>query len=326
MSTLDSRELSRDEFPQWDELVDSSLHGTIFHKTGWLEASARALEKKVKIFGCFQNGLLVGGCSLFIHKKYAIVPIAIATCTLTHYGGFVIFSSPNTSRHKQESVSGQVIESLIDRIKKEHFFFINIQHPPEFLDIRPFTRNGWRSRVSYTYYLNLTHDIESSVDNSIKKSIRKAEKNRISIEPFSDISRYYDLFCETYRRKNLDPPCEKRLFTELYSFIRTQNCGEMMAARTPDDEIASADIVIWDNKKAYRWSSASDFRFLNTGAPTVMKLHSFERCRERGIPQIDLMTANVEQLSQFTAHLNPILAPCYGIKHWLFDDILNRKT
>jgi hypothetical protein len=99
----------------------------------------------------------------------------------------------------------------------------------------------------------------------------------------------------------------------------------MMAAKTPDDKIAGADIVIWDTKKAYRWSSASDVRFLSTGAPTAMKLHSFERCKERGIPTIDLMMAYVQQLSQFTAHLNPILAPCYGIKHWLFDDIFNLK-
>ena len=327
MYKFDVRELALVDLPHWDELVTQSSHGTIFHKTGWLDACERSLGKKVKIFGCFQDGLLVGGCSLFLEKKYNIVPVAVSTCPMTPYGGFVLSASPGVGVYKQESFSRQIIESLIKEFNKEHFFFISIQNSPAFLDIRPFTSRGWQSRVFYTYYINLENNLESHADSLVKKNIRKAENNRISIEPFSDISRYYDMLCETYARKNLKPPCSKRLIMELYSFIKNQNCGDILVGKTTDDEIACAEIVIWDNQQSYCWSAVSDSRFLNSGATSLLRFNNLNRIQGKGIPKMNMMSGNIPELSQFIAHLNPILVPYYQIQNRMLDDILyNNKN
>lgn len=314
MHKFEVAELSRGDLLQWDALVDHSSHGTILHKTGWLDACSRSLGKEVKIFGCFQDGVLIGGCSLFISKKWGIIPYAVSTCAMTSYGGFVLSPSPNTSIHKQESFSRKIIESLMDCIKKEHFFSINLLNSPEFLDIRPFTWNGWSSRVHYTYYFDLNGNIDSYSDSMVKRTIRKAEKNGIIIESYSDISRYYDLLCETFARKNLKPPVSKHLITELYSFVRNENCGEMMVAKTRDDDIACAGIYIWDKRQAYHWSSASDSRFLNLGAPYLLHFEFFNRMQNQGIPKINMMMANLPELSSFASHLNPKLTPYYEIQ------------
>lgn len=322
MYKFDVSELCRGDLSQWDALVDNSSHGTIFHKTGWLDACAQSLGKKVKIFGCFQNGLLVGGCSLFHERKFGIVPIAVSTCPMTPYGGFVLSTSPSSGVHKQESFSRQIIESLIMEIKKEHFFSISILNSPEFLDIRPFIWNGWRSRVFYAYYINLKNNLESHIDTRVKKMIRKAQDQRFILEPFSDISRYYTLFCDTYTRKKMKPPASKQLITELYSFIMNQKCGEMLVARTPEDKIVSAEFVIWDTRRAYRWSPASDAMFLDSGAPSLVLFNILKRMQDRGIPNINLMAANTPQLSMFISRLNPILVPYYNVQSCILDDIL----
>jgi hypothetical protein len=324
MYKLDAGELKRADLPEWDALIDQSSHGTIFHKTGWLEACARSLGKKAKIFGCFQDGLLIGGCSLFVEQKWGVVPVANSTCAMTSYGGFVLSHSPGEGVHKQESFSGQIITSLIKEIKKEHYVFICIKNSPQFLDIRQFTSNGWKSSIFYTYYINLQdNNLESHSDHLVKKNIRKAEKHRIIIEPFSDISRYYALLCETYARKNMLPPCSLRLITEFYSFIENQNYGEMVVANTPDDEIACAEIVIWDTRQAYTWSAASDSGHLNSGAPSLLRFDDLKRMQAKGIPMINMMTGNVPELSKFTAHFNPTLVPYYQIRNRPFDDILS---
>jgi hypothetical protein len=314
MSRFDAAELSRADLPQWDALIDQSAHGTIFHKSGWLDACAQSLGKKVKIFGCFHDGQLIGGCSLFLQKKLGVVTTANSTCLTTPYGGCVLSSSPSPNVHKQESFFREIIESLLSEIRKEHFFSVSIQNSPEFPDIRPFTMHGWRSSVYYTYYINLNNNFESNFDSSLKRNIRKAEKNRIIIEPFSDVSRYYALYCETFTRKNLAPPAPKRLFTELYSFIKNQDCGEMLAAKTPDDEIACSEIVIWDTRLGYSWTAVSDYRFLNSGAPSLIMNDYLKRMKDRGIPKIDIMMANIPQLSSFATSFNPILVPYYYLK------------
>jgi hypothetical protein len=325
MNKMDVAELSQSDLLQWDALVDHSVHGTIFHKTGWLDACERSLGKKVKIFGCFQNDQLVGGCSLFLEKKFGIVPVAKSTCSMTSYGGFVVSSSPGEGVYSQESFFRKIMESLIHEIKKEHFFTITIRNSPGFLDIRPFSWNGWRSRVLYAYYVNLENNLESHSDRSMKKNIRKAEKNRIIIEPFSDISRYYALLCETYARRNVKPPAPELLFTELYTFVRDQNCGEMVVARTADDEIACGEIVIWDTRLAYGWSAVSDSRFLDSGATNLLRFDTLKRLKDRGIPNVNIKMANEPKFSQSAMHLNPTLVPYYQIENRLSDDILSNK-
>ncbi len=325
MKKFDTGELTRADFSQWDTLVDHSPHGTMFHRTSWLEACARSLGKKLKIFGCFQDGLLIGGCSLFVELKWGVVPVARSICTMTPYGGLVFSPSPSKGVHKQESFSRQIASSLIQEFKKEHYFSISILNSPQFLDIRPFTSNGWISSVFCTYYINLGNNLESHADSLVKQNIRKAEKNRISIEPFSDISRYYALLCETYARKNKKPPCSKHLITELFSVIKNQNCGEMVMAKTRDDETACAEIVTWDNQQAYTWSAASDSRYFNSGAPSLLRFDDLKRIRAKGIPMINMMTGNVPELSNFTAHFNPALVYYYQISNRMFDDILFMK-
>jgi hypothetical protein len=312
---FDTAEIRREDLLLWDSLVDQSVHGTIFHKTGWLNACARSLGRNVKIFGCFQDGQLVGGCSLFLKRKWGVISKADSTCVNTPYGGFVLSSLPTSSVRKQETFFRKILESLIYEIYKEQFYSVCIRNNPEFLDLRPLTLHGWRSSVLYTYYINLLNNPVSQIDSKVKGHIRTAERNRIAVEPFSDISKYYDLYCETYTRKNLKPEVPKRFFEELFAFMNAQKCGEMVVARTPDDDIACAEIVIWDNRMAYSWSAVSDSRFQSSGASSFIMMDTIKRMKERGFSTINIMMANVPHLSSFAASFNPVLVPYYQIRH-----------
>ena len=226
MIRVDSRELTRGDLSQWDELVARSPHGTIFHKTAWLNACAEFTGKKFKIFGCFRDDILVGGCSLLIGKKWGFFSYAESNSGFTPYGGFVLSSFPTTSVHKQETSSREVIKSLIDCIKKEHFISIHVWNSPEFLDIRPFFACGWRSHIHYTYDFDLAVNIESHIDTRLKKTMRRAEKEQFIFEPSSDTSKFYSLLCETYARKNLKPAASKRFITDVCLFLRTKTAGK----------------------------------------------------------------------------------------------------
>jgi hypothetical protein len=326
MIRVDSREISSGDLSQWDELVAQSPHGTIFHKTAWLNACADYYGKTLKIFGCFRDDVLVGGCSLLIGKKWGFVSFAESNSGFTPYGGFVISSLPTSSIHKQETYSRHIIESLTDCIKKEHYISIVVWNSPEFHDIRPFIARGWRSHLQYTYDFDLGVNIESHIDTRLKKTMRRAEKEQFIFEPSSDISKFYSQLCETYARKNLKPAASKRFITDVCLFLRDQNCGEMVVAKTPGDEIACAEIVVWDTKKAYRWAAASDARFLDSGAPSLLLFTILKRMQERSVPKINLMGANTPQLSRFISRFNPTLVPYYQIKSGIFDHILSFKN
>ena len=66
MDGIEVRELVPSEYKEWDLIVEKAKSGTLFHTSEWLEICRDALSIDLKIYGCFRNGELVGGCPLFV--------------------------------------------------------------------------------------------------------------------------------------------------------------------------------------------------------------------------------------------------------------------
>ena len=56
------RALDQSEFARWDEFVQKSPQGTLFHTTLWLEASGVPF----RLLGCFRGSEMHGGCAIGI--------------------------------------------------------------------------------------------------------------------------------------------------------------------------------------------------------------------------------------------------------------------
>lgn len=188
---IEVRELKKEEYKIWDELVERSSHGTIFHSSNWLTTCSELLNKKLKIYGCFKGNQLVGGCSLYVYKLKRFFKIASSTIEMTPYGGVVVAQSPSTKVREQEQTYSNIIKSLCNAFDNEHFDYIQITNSPDFIDVRPFTWNGWDSKIHYAYYLIL-NEFEKRLSRDLKRNIKKAIKNEISIEKSKDITLFYE--------------------------------------------------------------------------------------------------------------------------------------
>ena len=313
MSEIEIRELKKDEYKMWDELVEKSPHGTIFHSSSWLTIHNELLNKKLKIYGCFENEELVGGCSLYIYKS-RFFKMASSTIEMTPYGGVVLEESPSSKVREQEQTYRDIIESLCNVFDNEHFYHIYITNSPDFVDIRPFTWNGWDSKIHYAYYFNLENEIEKSVSKKVRNTVRKAIKNNITIKKLNNSTVFYELFSMTFTRQKLKLPVTKNFFEKIFDLLEAKQFGEMWIAETPSGEVASAEIVIWDTKKAYRWTAASHTDFKDTGATSLLLYEIFQDLKNRGFKEINLMAANTPHLTKFISSFNPRLVPYYEIE------------
>jgi lipid II:glycine glycyltransferase (peptidoglycan interpeptide bridge formation enzyme) len=314
MSEIEVRELKKDEYKLWNDLVESSPHGTIFHNSDWLTTCSELLNKRLKIYGCFENEELVGGCSLYIYKLKRFFKTASSIIEMTPYGGVVLSQSPSSKVREQEQTYSNIIKLLCNAFDNEHFDHIQITNSPDFVDIRPFTWNGWDSKIHYTYYFNLENDVEKNISKNVRWSIRKAIKNNITIKKLNNPSTYYELFSMTFKRQSLKPPITKEFLEKMIDILKTKNTGEMWIAETSSGEVASAEIVIWDNKRAYRWSAASHTNFKDTGATSLLLYEIFQDLKNRGFKEINLMAANTPHLTKFISSFNPRLVPYYSIE------------
>lgn len=322
MPKLEVKELLVDDYMRWDELVDDSLQGTIFHKSFWLETCSRALTKSLRIFGCYEQHQLVAGCSLFVSpSKTGLYKRAESTVGMSPYGGLLLSRPLTTSVRRIEEFHNAVISSLTKTFTEQGFQVALINNSPAMKDVRPFTMNGWTSRVFYTYYFDTTNDIEGKISKEVRRTVRKARDANITIKRLMnpDPETFSRLFSMTFRRQKLEPPFGTEFFTQTLDKLTSQRAGEMWIAELPGGEAACAEVIVWDTKRAYRWAAATNTDHRETGAVTLLLYEIFKSLKERSFTEIDLMAAIMPNLAKFISGFNPTLVPYYPVekKTWL---------
>lgn len=313
-SQLEARELGLNEYAKWDELVNQSSFGTIFQSSFWLTACSRALGKTLKIYGCFDKGRLIAGCSLFVLGSKAIKR-AEATLRMTPYGGIVIEPMHTGSVRRQEDTNLAITKCLTRAIVEQGFHYVRMVNPPGFVDVRPFLWTGWDVKLFYTYYFDLERSVEDSVSKDVRWAARKAIKNNIAASRLEklDVSKYDQLFSMTFARKALTQPAPSGFLQEMFKTLASEGAGEMWVAETPTGDLASAEVIIWDHRRAYRWSAASHTDHKETGATSLLLCEIFRNLHERKFKQVDLMAANTPDLARFISSFNPRLVPFYQV-------------
>jgi len=314
MYRLEVRELTKDQYPIWDNLVDDSPQGTIFHKSFWLTTCSRALARELKTFGCFENQKLIGGCSVFVRRIGGLTKIASSVCDMTPYGGLIISHPENQKGRAQEIKNLQIVKSLCHAFAGQHFDHVQLINSPDLVDIRPFIWNGWDSNVQYAYYLKLDSDMNRIISKKVIWRTRRAVKDGVSVRKSSDLSGYYRLYTMTFERQKLRTPVSQAFLMTMMQALQTAHSGEILISETPSGEIAAADIIIWDNKRAYAWTGASHTQLRASGAPSLLVLSECDELRTRGFREYNIMSANLPHLASFAAGFNPRLVPYYAVQ------------
>ena len=308
------RILEEHEYSLWDDFVCSSPQGSVFTSTDWLLASSKYHNHSLKLFGCFDGDTLIGACPIYIQNTHKICKTAMSNALLSPYGGMLLPNSESSKVRDVESKNHSIVNALIDEISKNKFDTISITNSPNLIDIRPLSRKGWKTQVLYTYSLPLLDDLLTFISKKTRNTIKKAEKNNINVDKRFDLESFWDLTLDTYNKQNMKPPFSKQYLTEMINVILKSNAGEMWVAELESGEIASAEIIVWDNKRAHRWLAASNYSLRGTGATSLLLFEIFQDLRSKGHQEINLMAGNTPQLSMFVTGFNPELIPYYRLE------------
>lgn len=330
MTDIHTRILNNDEYNLWDNLVSNSDYGTLFHKIGWLKICEESFDKKLEIYGCFKNEKLIGGYALFI-EKYQIFTRAVATCSTTPYGGVLIRKSMSTKVREQESFRNNVLKSILNNLKMQKLDRIIIHNSPQFIDIRQFTYNNWNTLVKYTYYFDLTLNIEDTLSKEMKQTIKKAQQNDIRINKENNHELFYTLYRSTYENQGIKIPASSDFFKKVIEYIELTGNGQMWIARTSTEDVASAEIILWDKDQAYRWTAGSNNQLKSTGSTSLLLYNILVDLKNNRFKTIDLMGGNIPKLSKFISSFNPKLVPYYSLelystKYMILSDINKLKN
>jgi hypothetical protein len=314
MDPIEVRSLDPHEYPSWDALVQQSSYGTIFHMSHWIITAGQEANIKTELLGAFLKDRLVGGCAIHFDKIAGIYPTVTTELPLTPYGGIIIGPHDSTKNQVKEKYEWSITNAILFWILNQNPAFISLTLSPNVIDVRPYTWQNWKEIIHYCYIFSISDPLMDNISKKVRWSINRAKKSAIVAKQKWDEDIYWDLTLKTYQKQGKEPPVTKKLLISLINNIQDHKCGEMWIAETPSGDAASAEIVIWDQQMAYRWSAASSEQYKNTGATSFLLFEIMTRLQEKGYSKFNLMAANTPHLAKFISGFNPTLVPYYSVQ------------
>lgn len=313
MGEIEVRELVPSEYKEWDLLVDKAQPGTLFHTSQWLEICRDVLAKDLRIYGCFRNGELVGGCPLFVKNIKGILKVATSTCDMTSYSGPLIKEGASSKASKRVHETHGILNLLREFLCKQGFDSIHLTFSPGFEDIRPFTWNGWDSTVHYTHYLNLKENVDNNISRKIRKELKTATEEGLKTRVWNDPETYYHLLSIVYEKQNLAPPLPREFFERVFKLIQEKDIGYMFVSETPEGEAVAAHLNLYGKKCTVIWTSALNPDFGLLGPNALLYYNEFLDLKSRNFEYMNVMAANIPIFADFIMSFSPELIPYYSV-------------
>ena len=298
-----------EEFEAWDTFVRQSDTSSIFSLYGWLECARETSGGQVRCYGCYKNGQLVAGVS-GIERRLGMWR-QFATPMLTPHGGLIYAPAASANAVRAEAEHSKAAQLIVEHIGRE-YDYAELSLEPEISDVREFTWAGWKSRVRYTFRVDLKEPdvIWQGLEGRTRTAIRKAEKLGFQVGQTDDVDLFrHQLALVQGREHNeqwVDPSLVQRFssravkagFVQLYSVVSTSGAVAAMVAQ------------VRGMSKAYSWQSGADPAFNHTGALALLYWKLFA---ESEFDSFDLVGANIPAVAFFKRGFGGQLIPYFVV-------------
>lgn len=246
----------------YDNFVESSPQGSLFHKSWWLEAAA---QRNYKILTVKRNGEISAAWPITFKKAAGLNMIIMPQ--LTPKNGIMFAPSQKMKYSDQISDEMDLISELIKMLPKHSLFYQRFSY--EFTDWLPFYWSGFSQTTRYSYVIEDLSDLGKVWDNiryNTKRKINMAQKHGIKIVTDLSLDKLLDLNEMTYKRQKLAVPYSREYVYRIDEACRERNAGKMFFAVDGDGRIHAAVYIIYDRKSAYYLIGGGDPSINNCGA------------------------------------------------------------
>lgn len=248
--TFEIRPIPATDADEWDELVATSPHGSIFHSSYWLGA----LGDSCDLWGIYQGNELQGG---FVAPFRKVLGARIMRQRfLTPYSGLVL-KNRYESLPKRLSFENQVVEKVAPFLKSTYRWGVS-PLDPGFRYVLPFLWEGFAVRVLFTYLLGIS-DAEATwrgMTGTVRNHISKARRSGLTVVHEASARRLIPLLRIAYERRGA--PFREEAVARYLSVLSAKNrCGTFVCLDGDGREVAVSTIV-WDTRRAYSIFNARD--------------------------------------------------------------------
>jgi len=285
--------LPAEQWAQWDALVDKSPHGTVFHKTWWLEATGCAFD----ILGCWNDeGELSAGIPL-VRKRKSGLALYHAPPLTPYLGPVFDLSGAGCMRDRLYCMRSQG-ESLARAIQGfDSFCQIAGTEAP---DLQGFLWAGFHVELGYTFRFDAGTTAEQALHEAARTHRQKLNPKRnedLAVERGFDTAALLELNRLTFSRQGRALPYSESMVQALARAAALHECGVVYVVRERGQRPLSALFVVHDSRASYQIVSGIDWNERNSDAGYLTtwsamrdaleggRAFDFEGSRIRGVEQ-----------------------------------------
>ena len=303
---------------QWDALVESAPHATIFHKWSFLRKMEKYTGGRLYPMIFFKDEKPAGLYPLFYHKNKGIKMVFSPPphCAVPYLGPLLLGYDALTQTTK-ESVYVD-LQSGIDNFLNEELSadYISVITPPGLIDSRPLFWAGYCVTPSYDYIMDLTLPEEVLWDRLGKKlraQISKEKSSGYAIESGGreELLIIYDMLVNRYKEQGRTVSVPKEYLLEIFDEFYPENMKVWVAKYQGECIGGLADLYY--KGKAASWVGNPKPK-VGTNVNELLQYEAVLSAKKSGCTVYEEMGANTKHLCRYKSKFNPNLAMHYNAK------------
>lgn len=249
--------LRREEYPEWDALVDRSPHGTIFHYSWWLQTTA-------------------ADCSILAIRNERGAVVAGMPVPFERRAGLKLFRSPRLTPYLGPIFDLSFADNTCDRL---HFMRSNGECLARGLrsfdsvryvagasapDLQGFLWGGFRVLLSYTFRFSASNTLAQITDGMTRTHLQKLTKVlRLKLYVVRDdgIEDLIFLNSKTFEKQGLKPGYSADLVRRLWSAASSRKQAHLYIAKTENNQPVAGLLTVHDSRTTYQIVSGVNTEF-----------------------------------------------------------------
>lgn len=321
----------------WDNFVDDSPHGLLFHKWAFLKTVEKHLGYQLTPYGIYKGNLLIGILPLFYKRINGLKTIFSPPpmSAIPYLGLAMLRDFYGLKQNMKEEYLNIAIDEVNQEIEKISPNYIYLSLDKSITDTRPFIWCGYELKTSYTYVIELNQElgnIWSNFPSRLRQRLRKAEKLQLKIEVHKNASLLYNMMKERYHQKGMNLPIVSSLYLQelLDHFQKELVCYSVYA---PGIENPIQTYIICNYKSCILWlGGVSTGKIAGVGNYFVWKM--IEKAKEEGFNELEYLGANVKSLCLNRRYFNPSLEMSFSVYkkdfygkmgEWIYRNFVKKK-
>jgi len=271
----------------------SSVMGSVFNSTQWLSM----YEKSLGVYGIYDgDDKLIGSFFQYNGKKKGLK--FCITPPFTPSNG-LFFENKAKNKANRNSFEKGIMQLLADHFDTVKGSLLVSAFPSSFTDMQPFIWKKQRVAPRYTYVVALDQSEEQLLENLTsekRKSLRRAEKDEVSISACDDMKIIKKLVEKTFdrREKKLNAVMLDKI---LFEFASKENSFAYIA-RKGKDPIACT-FCVHDSKGAYYLFGGYDESNKHHGAGVSTMWQSILHAKNKGLEFFDFEGSMIPEVERY---------------------------